>query len=178
LNFIATWKEPEAFDRDLYTSIVGEDDSQFGGPSHLQAIVKVLITDLSGTAALIEELAGLLAELSARPVDPKELADWIAYQQIVARAVAQIAHGRADAVETTVSLEDLRGCAGPNVAIADENGTRTLRVRRRLKRSSFADFMFALQFGMFDTLSLFEWTDESAMPPLREIGPPTLRAVS
>jgi hypothetical protein len=38
--------------------------------------------------------------------------------------------------------------------------------------------MFALQFGMFDTLSLFEWTDESAMPPLREIGPPTLRAVS
>src|SRR5262249_39214492 len=104
--------------------------------------------------------------------------EWIAHQQIVAQAGTQIADGRAETVATTASGDVLRRSVGPHVAIADGHGTRGVRVRKGPKRRSFADFMVALQVGMFDRLPMFEWAGRCGRQPPREMGPPTLRAVS
>lgn len=158
-NLIESWKSPQAFDRELLRSILGQISIQHGTP-HYQALMRVLVDDAAATRSLIEELGGVLRRQVRPAPQAPEWGRWIEYQQIILEAVGQAAKGEPGEVPTRLGQESLRDYAGSGIVI---RGDQALQVRKVFEGYSFNLFIYYLQYGCIDTLEMFESTTGSGL---------------
>lgn len=148
LHYIDTWDSSQ----NIVAPPIDIKETQFGG-AHYRTLMKVVLQDTSAAGSLISELSmSLSASISGER--STEFNYWIQYQNLLVKAMSQVAFRGAEEIQTTLEASLLLEYAGCGVA-EDIGSCRRLRVRADYSTIFPDEFLARIELGSIDTLKMF-----------------------
>jgi hypothetical protein len=121
--------------------------------AHYGTLMKIILQKVEAAESLIAELFSVAAAGVCGEND-EDVIGWIAYQNLLVRAMAQAVFGVADQIQTDLPASLLRACE-PRLVADDLDGNRRLSIRADYLSLPFDEFSSRILFGSIDTLRIF-----------------------